>query len=47
MLKNSIFKFDLDSHFKVKLRPKTSKICKSLKTFSRTISARTEQKAVS
>jgi hypothetical protein len=47
-LKNSILKFDLDLHFKVKHRPKTSKIGLSLKIFfSRTISARTEQKAVS
>jgi hypothetical protein len=47
MLKKAILKFDLDLHFKVKLRPKTSKIGKLLKIFfSRTLSARTEQKAV-
>jgi hypothetical protein len=44
-LKNPILKFDLDLHFKVKLRPKSSKIPKSLKKifFTRTTSARTEQ----
>jgi hypothetical protein len=48
MLNNSILKFDLDLHFKVKLRPKTSKIGKFLKIFFlRAMGARTEQKAVS
>jgi hypothetical protein len=48
MLKNSILKLDLDLHFKVKLRPKVSKIAKSLTIFfSRTISARGKQKTVS
>jgi hypothetical protein len=42
---NPILKFDLDLHFMVKLRPKTSK--NRLIFFPRTISARTEQKAVS
>jgi hypothetical protein len=39
--------FDLELHFKVKLMPKNLKTAKSVKIiFSRTVSARGEQKAV-
>jgi hypothetical protein len=46
--KNSSLKFDLELHFKVKLRPEPYILAKSLKIFFfRNISTRSEQKAVS